>query len=189
MFRKIIFPQPSPQLSEIEQKRRSYAFFVNSGLFLFFSIVFVIHLTCAMGTAHYTADVLGIIGTLISIYLIRSNKMDSALKLLIGTCLTAIFLYGILVDYLHEVTVHFLRLYVTLFALEGTLLLMVSFFLDTVNYRYIALLFTSFSCHALWCNCSSLWYSAYYVGNDFLLYYCTCCYQFVVLHSFCDGSL
>ncbi len=144
MFRKIIFPQPSPLLSEIEQKRRSYAFFVNSGLFLFFSIVFVIHLTCAMGTAHYTADVLGIIGTLISIYLIRSNKMDSALKLLIGTCLTAIFLYGILVDYLHEVTVHFLRLYVTLFALEGTLLLMVSFFLDTVNYRYIALLFTFF---------------------------------------------
>jgi signal transduction histidine kinase len=99
-----------------------------------------------MGKAHYTADIVGIIGTLISIFFIRSNDMNRALKTLIGTCLTAIFLYGILVDYLQEVTVHFLRLYVTLFALEGTLLLMVSFFLDTISYRFIASLFSFFLC-------------------------------------------
>lgn len=142
MFKKMIFPQPYLKLSEIEQKRRGYAFFVNSGLFLFFAVVFIIHLVCQMGKAHYTADLVGIIGTSISIFFIRTNNMNRALKTLIGTCLIAIFFYGILVDYLQEVTIHFLRLYVTLFALEGTLLLMISFFLDTISYRFIASLFS-----------------------------------------------
>lgn len=146
MFKKIIFPQPYPKLSEIEQKRRAYAFFVNSGLFVFFAVVFIIHLFCKMGKAHYTADVVGIIGTTISIFFIRSNNMNRALKTLIGTCLIAIFFYGIFVDYLQEVTIHFLRLYVTLFALEGTLLLMISFFLDTISYRFIAGLFSMILC-------------------------------------------
>jgi signal transduction histidine kinase len=146
MFKKIIFPQPYPKLSEIEQKRRAYAFFVNSGLFIFFAVVFIIHLFCKMGKAHYTADVVGIIGTTISIFFIRSNNMNRALKTLIGTCLIAIFFYGIFVDYLQEVTIHFLRLYVTLFALEGTLLLMISFFLDTISYRFIAGLFSMILC-------------------------------------------
>lgn len=84
------------------------------------------------------------IGMTISIFFIKKGKLVSALDMLITTNLIAVFFYGILVDHFRESSVHFLRLYVTLFALEGILLLMVSFYVNALGYKYFAALFTVF---------------------------------------------
>jgi signal transduction histidine kinase len=133
---------PKLELPDVEFKRVSYAVSVSLSLCLFYAAVLFIHLSCGMGTIHYTADVIGVFGFVFSLYLIKRNEIQKALVTIIWTCITTVSLYGILVDYYKEVTVHYLRLYVTLFALEGTLLLMISFFLRSINYFKYGFIFS-----------------------------------------------
>jgi signal transduction histidine kinase len=135
-------------LADVEISRVTYALWVSLGMLLFYIAIFAIHSFASMGIAHYTADVLGTIGMTLSILMLRKGKLNRALNTVVATTLTTVVFYGIIIDYTREASVHFLRLYVTLFSLEGILLLMVSFHINAMSYKYYAAIFTFLlSCH------------------------------------------
>ena len=135
---------PHNVVNKLEKRRLTYALWVISGLGIFFILVLIVHTVCKMTPVHYYADAFGLIGAYVAASFIRKNKLVLAVKTIVITLLVAILVYGPIVDYVEPGTVMFLRLYVTIFALEAALLLMVSFYIAILNYVYLALLFTSY---------------------------------------------
>ncbi len=143
MFNWILIFFPNKSIDNLEKRRITYALWVIFGLLLFFILVSIIHSACNMSPVHFIADFIGISGTCMSIYWVKTNRLEKALKTIVITLLAAVFIYGPLVDYTQTTgTVMFLRLYVTLFALEAALLLMVSFYIAILNFAYLAVLFS-----------------------------------------------
>ena len=140
----IYYFMPHNVVNKLEKRRLTYALWVISGLGIFFILVLIVHTVCKMTPVHYYADAFGLIGAYVAASFIRKNKLVLAVKTIVITLLVAILVYGPIVDYVEPGTVMFLRLYVTIFALEAALLLMVSFYIAILNYVYLALLFTSY---------------------------------------------
>lgn len=143
MFNWILIFFPKKSIDNLEKRRITYALWVILGLLLFFILVSIIHSACNMSPVHFIADFIGVCGTCLSLYWVKSNRLEKALKTIVITLLAAVFIYGPLVDYTDNTgEIMFLRLYVTLFALEAALLLMVSFYIAILNFAFLAILFS-----------------------------------------------
>lgn len=135
------FPK-NKALAPLDLKRINYTLQVNLGMFVLFAGLLLIHIICQMGAIHYTGDVVGMLGVLVSLRLIQQDKVETAQNVLIWSGIVCVCLYGPVIDWYAEASVHFLRVYVTLFAMVGILILMITFFIEKVNYTLYGLIFS-----------------------------------------------
>ena len=144
MFNWLLVFMPEITVNELERRRIKYALLVMAGLFVFFLAVLISHSVSHLHMIHFVADGLGLLGSGFAIFLVKNNKLEQALKIILLTLLVVVLIYGPGVDWVEPGGVVFLRLYVTLFALEAALLLIVSFYIKILNFIYLAILFTGY---------------------------------------------
>ncbi len=114
--------------NEFHEGKIKSQLYITLTMAVFFLLIALLQQTADMGNIILMANIAGIIGAFVCLYLIKIDKVEVAAEVLVWTCLIVICIADLLDDWLSEVPQQQYKIYVSLVALLGTYVLCISFF-------------------------------------------------------------